>query len=158
MKKLRQVSRVQCCAPRSVCFSVSRSSRCLSALLRPTKAQVNLNVTLSQSHTHTLRVPGTQGRGCHLLLTGCPGMRAPVLSSPTLSPLRFLTCSLFSTVRPLPAHCLLVPQPLNDHHTPPSPLRTYITDLLTLRTKLTPLRSPFLSQLIKHLVPSSVTM
>lgn len=116
-----------------LCFSVLTVS--LSALLRPTKAQVNLNVTLSQSHTHTLRVPGTQGRGCHLLLTGCPGMR--VLSSPTLSPLLFLTCSLFSTVRPLPAHCLLVPQPLNDHHTPPSTLRTYITDLLALETKLT---------------------
>lgn len=137
-----------------VCLSVSLSSRCLSALLRPTKAQVNLNVTLSQSHTHTLRVPGTQGRGCHLLLTGHPGMRALVRSAPLVPspvPHPILHCQT-------PAHCLLVPQPLNDYHTPPSPLRTYITDLLALRTKLTPLRSPFLSQLIKHLVPSSVPM
>ena len=42
-----------------VCFSVSLSSWCLSALLQPTKAQVNLNVTLSQSHTSGSREPKT---------------------------------------------------------------------------------------------------
>lgn len=156
MKKLRPVSRVQCCAPRSVCLSVCFSVLMVS-LCPPTAHQSTGKLECdSKSEPH----PHPQGpRNPRQGLSPAPdraswdesaGPKRPH-SVPSPVPHPILHCQT-------PAHCLLVPQPLNDYHTLPSPLRTYITDLLALRTKLTPLRSPFLSQLIKHLVPSSVPM